>query len=392
MQLALFYPSIDIPNTAWLKTALLYWENLMTIVPESINNPYSTRTTQALQDEGFLRPLRVHSGMDEIKEMSSDVLNYLGSSESAALFLSSNGRGGSRIHMDKLPPQFERGTSIHADKLSHEVQQAFNDYYKQYQCKSGSDVREPFSRPRRRDNGPRWLEVNENFANFYMTLLANRLALRMGAGLLTDIPSADNLAMAARLDARLAGAIPKEIEKRKPGWYTDSSFTQRTCLPKELGSGLLANLAIERIAISPETPISEILSFKARHRDELALFRSKIDMIASSIDQDLPIEALRQKISDLYEEEVKPATNSLKMALEGRRIKWLNEGLLKISFMSVGSTALVAAGLTVPAAIIAGAGLSLIASKINYNIDREEALRSNPYSYLLSVRNEFKPK
>ena len=115
-------------------------------------------------------------------------------------------------------------------------------------------------------------------------------------------------------------------------------------------------------------------------------------MIASSIDQDLPIEALRQKISDLYEEEVKPATNSLKMALEGRRIKWLNEGLLKISFMSVGSTALVAAGLTVPAAIIAGAGLSLIASKINYNIDREEALRSNPYSYLLSVRNEFKPK
>jgi hypothetical protein len=45
----------------------------------------------------------------------------------------------------------------------------------------------------------------------------------------------------------------------------------------------------------------------------------------------------------------------------------------------------VAAGLAVPTALLAGAGLSLIVSGIMYNVDKREALRSNPYSYLLSI-------
>lgn len=34
---ALYYPTIDITNEQWLKTAILYWDEISTIVPSSID-------------------------------------------------------------------------------------------------------------------------------------------------------------------------------------------------------------------------------------------------------------------------------------------------------------------------------------------------------------------
>lgn len=47
---ALYYPTIDIPEEGWLKSAILYWDEIQTIVPSSFQNPYSNRTTQSLAD------------------------------------------------------------------------------------------------------------------------------------------------------------------------------------------------------------------------------------------------------------------------------------------------------------------------------------------------------
>lgn len=74
---ALYYPTIDISNEAWLKTATLYWDEINTIVPSSIVHPYKRHTTQFLADEGVIRPLFVNSNMDLIEGLTDDVLNYL---------------------------------------------------------------------------------------------------------------------------------------------------------------------------------------------------------------------------------------------------------------------------------------------------------------------------
>lgn len=37
---ALYYPFIDIQNSDWLKTAVLFWDCISTIVPESHQHPY----------------------------------------------------------------------------------------------------------------------------------------------------------------------------------------------------------------------------------------------------------------------------------------------------------------------------------------------------------------
>jgi predicted phage tail protein len=133
---------------------------------------------------------------------------------------------------------------------------------------------------------------------------------------------------------------------------------------------MLANLAIERIAVAPDTPIERLIEFREKHRDELAQFRTKVEQLASSIEADLSAEALRQRVSELYTDEVVPAIGNVKAALNGRRIKWLGDGLLKVGFLSAGSsTMLVVAGLAVPTALLAGAGISLIATGVMYNVD-----------------------
>jgi hypothetical protein len=52
---ALYYPRIQVPNEGWLKTAMLYWEGVQTIVPASMPEPYSG-TSRVLFDAGVLSP------------------------------------------------------------------------------------------------------------------------------------------------------------------------------------------------------------------------------------------------------------------------------------------------------------------------------------------------
>src|ERR1039458_4731516 len=99
MSQALFYPWIDIRDEAWLKTSLLYWDSVRTIVPASIESPYSTETGRALEAAGFLVPLRVHSAMDEIEELTEDTLAYLNTAEGTELLAGGDGVHRHDIHV-----------------------------------------------------------------------------------------------------------------------------------------------------------------------------------------------------------------------------------------------------------------------------------------------------
>jgi hypothetical protein len=168
---ALYYPWIDIQDEAWLKTSLLYWDTVRTIVPESIQAPYSSETSRALEGAGFLVPLRVHSRMEEIEELTDDALTYLNTTEGGELLVARSQSSRHHIHLDKLSTSLVRLPMFH-QKFGHEVLHFLS------------------SRASPSSGGPDWLDVDEGFALFYMTLLANRLAERVGAALLTPIPTA----------------------------------------------------------------------------------------------------------------------------------------------------------------------------------------------------------
>jgi hypothetical protein len=310
--------------------------------------------------------------MEEIEELTADALTYLNTREGAELLVGGAEGGRHHIHLEKLPYRLRKLAEIHPEKLPYEIRNVLSN----------------LASPSRR--GADWLEVDDGFALFYMTLLANRLAERVGASLLTPLPPADRLAVAARLDAQLQEVVPWGLREPWRRRQEYEALGPRRRLPRTLAPGMLAQLAIERFAIAADTPIDRLLEFKESHRDELGQFRAKIEQLTAAVTEDLPAEALRQRVSDIDVNEVGPAIANLKKALDGRRIRWLSEGLLKVAFLSAGSsTMLVSAGLSIPTALLAGAGLSLIVSGTMYNVDKKESLRSNPYSYLLSIGREL---
>jgi hypothetical protein len=268
---AIYYPFIDITDDAWLKTSLLYWDSVRTIVPESIEDPYSSRTAQALQDAGFLLPLRVHSEMEEIEELVPEVMAHLSSPEGLALLASGTDGPTHDIHIQKLPNRMGRFWDIHPEKLPYEIR----------------SILEGISAPSRR--GRQWLEVDEGFAMFYMTLLANQLAERVDAAVVTPFPAAERVAISARLDARLP---PIAWRHGPPSWREYDAFGRRRRMPRRLAPAMLAELTLQRVAISQNTSIDDLLQFREAHKDELACFRTEISKLAGGVSEDLPVEAL----------------------------------------------------------------------------------------------------
>lgn len=353
---ALYYPTIDIHNENWLKTAILYWDEINTIVPSSIANPYEQQVTQFLADEGVVRPLYVNSDMDLIEGLANDVLNYLNSNEGYQVLI--HPENGIALHSQKLPREIQQLYRIHPEKMAHEIW---------YQLRENLD----------RDG---WLHVNGGFANFYMTLLTNRLCEHYGISPLTDNSYVSKFNDLVRLDNQVA--IYSERDEPWRHRYIRNRGSQ-------LAQGILMDLTFNGISISEDVSIADILNFKRQHQDELGLFRTNIENLTRNIPVDASIEQIRQQVNDIYVNQFLPGYNNLKKSLDGAGIKSFVNNLIKISFFSTGATAVPAAllGMSIPSALLAGAGVSIISSLVSYNIDRQATLRDNPYSYLLAMNN-----
>jgi len=359
----LYYPWIDIRDEGWLKTACLYWDQIRSIVPESMDTPYSLISARTLEDAGILIPLRVNPELVDVLDLTDKVVSYFYTPEAKDLLYSdSEGKRGHRRDIESSYPM--RLARMHPDKFSNEVRYIVE--------------RELLSRKR-----DIYYEVDEQFANYYITILATSLSGQIGAALLTDSPIPDNLALKTKTEM----PDPRFNHRWRRHPWDDVPWITENIDPEYFSQGMLANLIIERLSIDPTTPIEKIIKFRKDHAAELGRFRTKVAELTSSIPENIPPNALRQRIFDIYQNEVLPAIEALKQALDGSRIKWLGEGLLKISFLSAGPTSMLyALGFSVPSALLAGAGVSLTINAIRYGRGKKEAISENPYSYLLSLQ------
>jgi hypothetical protein len=365
---ALFYPWIDITNEGWLKNAILYWDGIQTIVPSSIGKPYSTRTAEVLCDNGLLEPLYVNPDMPEIKGLGDDVLSYLASPEGNEVLGCHHLLRHENLHLDKLSRDMQYFL-IHPDKLGYKLQHIFS--YRHW-----GD----------------WIQADRRFLNYYMTLLATRLAENRGVGILTDTPISDKFANASKLRARhsILGLRRTWGQRHllNPPWANSYAGIK---LPSRMSQGLMANMVLKTLRIFHNTPVEKIIKFRERYSDELALFRNNIAELTSSISDNQPLEALLQQVNDKYVNEFVPRFNELKKALKGSRIKAATENLYKASFISAPTTSVsvILGALTVPQALLAAVGISLTVGAVLYSRERAEKLRQSPFSYLLLAEKSF---
>lgn len=347
---ALYYPTIDIPEENWLKSAILYWDEIQTIVPTSIKNPYQNRLTQTLRDKGILCPFEINPDTKLVEDLSETVLKFI---NEASSFLVNETSENVRIHTEKLPREFR----IHPEKLPHEIRNLIE----------------------RNIDDEGWFRTNSEFGSFYMSLLANKICEDKSFSLLTDNSIASNLTEQARLD--------NKIQYGERDYYYRRN--ERTTL--NLAQGLLTNLIVKGVKLAPNTSVEKIIDFKNNHKDELGQFRTNLLKLVNNVNKENSFDAIQQEVSDIYKDEFLPGLNNLEKALNGSQIKWFSETILKVGLISTGATAFLPTmlGLTIPQALFAGAGISVVTTRIMFNQEKAEKLRANPYSYLMSVEKEL---
>lgn len=262
----------------------MFWDGIRTIVQQSLaRQAYRNRSTQYLEDEGYLQPILVNPSESIVRNLVSKVKKYAQSEEGIACLSSVIPNNSHRNPYSDDRAAFY----LHSEKLPYEIQEILKD-------KIGEEG---------------WIRVNENFANFYMTLLANDIASRKSLALLTG-------------SSTLAGLTTKCIEDS-----VKSQFTAAGMSPSATCQSMLIKMVIDGIRIDPKTSFQDLRSFKNHHRDELNNFRNGFDEITSmkvpdGIDYDGMVQTVRD---DIYERKVKLSYNDLRAALKGARINFLND-------------------------------------------------------------------
>lgn len=344
---ALYYPTIDIYDETWLKSAYLFWYGIRTIVPLSLaSQAYRNRSTQFLEGEGYLQPILVNPSESVVKNLVSKVKKYAQSEEGIACL---NSVIPNNSHRD--PYSDDRAEFyLHSEKLPYEIQEILKD-------KIG-------------DEG--WIRVSENFADFYMTLLANDIASKKSLTLLTG-------------SSTLASLTTKRIEDSVKRQFTVASMP-----PTATCQSLLIKMIIDGIRIDPKTSFQDLRSFKNHHRDELNNFRNGLDEITSmKVPDGIDYDGMVQTVRDIYERKVKLSYNDLKAALKGARINFLTD-ISSLAYTGITTVFLDSiTNLSAPMQLLVGAGIYIAAEGIKNYANKRNLKRASKMSYLLSINKEL---
>jgi hypothetical protein len=345
----LYYPTIDIPTDAWLRQALLYWDEVQSIVPMHYDGPAIrlSRDLDYLAGEGEFRaidPQQIFDspdGYQRFEEFEQELKRIVMTTE----------------FQRRLPPPGQRSFDfmIHTDKVSHS---AFNNL-----------LRHGLAQSPRNDQSREWLPFEENTALLYMSLLAKYLGEGVGSVPGTDMPNYQHL-----------------ILMPLPGEQTTHCFQ----------TNFLNWLPIPGDTVS----VQEIVAFKRKRSDELLGFRQEIDEFKSRLRTCQNQNEVQEEVIR-FQEKVRKGINDLRNAFSDAKVEtqWGTLSTLGIAtaapFVAAGVNALLTyvsgSGQSLDAAataFIASAPISVSYYWISRRNFQRAAIRESAFSYLYLAQEE----
>lgn len=358
----LFYPDIDITKSKWLRTGLLTWENITTIVPHSFADPYTNSESKAVYEAGILKPHYVSSDNPEVLKTERLLIQYF-LLDHIELF--DDKRFEDHIdHVDRVKLLDELGqrasksnavkfinpTQLYLGKLSPTAQKLVLKLI-----------------PGAKIYADR-LRVPEWFANHYMTFLASTIAYHKGQSIWGETRDSRKLSNDA-----LA--------------LVDGNFNQLTRMR-------LASFALRTVDIRPDVPIEKILKFRAKHEDERRRFREEINRLTDILDVQYEHGAgFEAAFNTIYRDHVEGAINDLRKALKSFEIP---HSVAVLSMLTLANAANWINDLSRSESLLATAlsvGIAAGVQYANYRGERFRQMQASPFSYVLIGENELgKPK
>ncbi|MCL1859829.1 MAG: DUF6236 family protein [Oscillospiraceae bacterium] len=324
----MYYPGDPI-NSAWLKTAVLFWDSIQTIANQNIQH-YDNPNLQYLAEVGILNSIPFN-GIN----VSFETIDYFDSEELFSQCFST------------VPVENSSRKKLN-DKFKHHINQR--------RISLGLDVNDSVN-----------YYLMPDFAALRMTFFANKMC--------------ENYSLAPVTNTEFIN------------FFNSIRRGQNLTQQGNSEQGLLFDLAISDLYISPECSLKKIIRFKNKYKDELSLFRTQIAKLAQNIPQNQSFEAIIEDVNNSYKNEFLPTYNNFKKALKGFGVKWFLDNIFKVFTMSVSTTSIpMIIGKSNHQALLIGAGITLTTSRIAYSADKRKFLRENPNSYLLATEKKYRKK
>ncbi len=388
---ALYYPHIDIHETGWLRSAMLFWDEIQTIVPTAIEEPYQEVDSKLCAEEGYLRPLHCDLYEHVLSDLGARVMRLLRESDwafsatgelcdpmdRALMHADKLGRAlmwrvedAVGMHPDKMPPDLRAllvgplGLQmLSGRKLHPRLRRMLREIHDQriHPEKLSWQLRRVFDRFGDDD----WLMVDRRFAEIYMSVLAALLAKEIDVSPLTnDEPSSG-------VNLRCLG---DDVTSNSPS----------------AARGALVSVVMEGLRIDPDAPIKEILKFRRQRVDQLAELSAQFDELKKSIETSAEGPEIEANAKRVFENRIRPALGKLKDELRRDTIQSSWSGFQTAStFSAVPSTALWATGFEAPVILGVGAFITAAGIGVKSYLARSKARSASPYTYLLDVEREF---
>lgn len=335
----LYYPKIAIPDGAWLRQALLYWDRIGSIIPRELD-----RADQDIQDLHTLYELNVYRSYNPENFIAGDQRLRI-EFEQEFIHISKKPSFWKRLP----PPESRRFDSpIHIAKIT-------NNLSEYIQSKGLAILRDRYDS---------WYQFERSAAWLYMSLLAKYMA---DSAEETTIPGTD---------FGLFKDFIFQTEKRN---FSASCFelTLQDILPVP----------------SQDTPLEKILEFKTKRMDELISFREVIWDIQNELKKSQEVSQIRD-IASRYSDLINTRVSDLSKTMQEDNFQlWRGSLETLVKTDSIPSLSLVFDPFQIPIEYkLAGLGVLGVISVSNYLLDRRnehrKLLRENSFSYLYHAEHE----
>jgi len=353
---ALYYPHINLTNKNWVKHALLFWDNISRIVPQSVEPSDGEDIIKIKYESGFIKDYRPERW--DISHAFQNFGEELRTILESDRFFHDRFFERERHRRDYIRDYRERrrffsemvqssGTYIHVEKMDTRL--------KEYLFDIGIAV------PGERE-WEDWVKIDNEIGLLYMTYFAKSISKNKSLPIVTDIENSFSASL-----------------------YFESSINSdyRSQFEYKLGHLLIETIVPKNIN---DVPLDKILDIRRKYDEERTAFFNEISNLSNSITEIDNKSALSDALNH-HSKLIKKETKSLEKLYNTHKIETVN----KFLSISIPTTIVSLAGL-VPAAtpfIMAGGVLMGLISAANSVKKEKLELKENPKSYLLNLKSEL---
>lgn len=338
----LYFPHIEVREQGWIRSYILFWDEIRTIVPNAVKKPYRLPELEVLHDEGLLVAERLNSFPSEVEAASNIMLEHWDTIERSFEF--------SNAHIN-IAKDHDDYHLMHPEKMTNELVNKFRSHLQE----NVPDVGKSFTY---RDTAE-WEVTDPRMATAYMAILANEISESSVADPVTNYPF-------LRVPNPVLSAQSKS---------NDENFEIR-----------LLEIIMENIIIDPEINIRRIVAFKKENQALFNDFRKELSRLRSCIE----VGSNRSDLKKIFDRKIKPKVDTLKSSLTRNHLPWIGGGC--IAFPAIPDSAAAVAELFGTSGNLAlAATFGLVATGViigAYQSSRNE-LRGEPMSYLASIDKRF---